>query len=395
MKLRKQKKVDIIVKYFFPVTAGIEVNVMETYRRLVEMGWDVTLHTSTNTYLKKNWLPREELMNGIRVKRYPFKWYGFFPEIDYSTTDIVTLHNFDIFPHLHILGRTLVAKMFGKKNYKLAITPHGGFNPEWRIFSFIEKIVKSTYHYTLGTILINLVVDGVRAVSEWEKDEMIKKGVRTSLIRVIDNGIEDEAYVDIDRLASRQIKKKVESFGKYIFQMGRVYKIKNYETTIKALALLPSDVKYIIAGPIQEEGNYIKNLRELISSLKLQERVLCIGVLKGIDKYYVVKHAQLMVHMALWESYCNVIHEGLSQGLPCVVANNTALPLLIKNDINGYCVETRNYKSVADKLNYILKNKNTPKIKKMEETNREFGLKNSWQSVSEKINDFYSTLIGS
>ncbi len=395
MKLRKQKKVDIIVKYFFPVTAGIEVNVMETYRRLVEMGWDVTLHTSTNTYLKKNWLPREELMNGIRVKRYPFKWYGFFPEIDYSTTDIVTLHNFDIFPHLHILGRTLVAKMFGKKNYKLAITPHGGFNPEWRIFSFIEKIVKSTYHYTLGTILINLVVDGVRAVSEWEKDEMIKKGVRTSLIRVIDNGIEDEAYVDIDRLASRQIKKKVESFGKYIFQMGRVYKIKNYETTIKALALLPSDVKYIIAGPIQEEGNYIKNLRELISSLKLQERVLFIGVLKGIDKYYVVKHAQLMVHMALWESYCNVIHEGLSQGLPCVVANNTALPLLIKNDINGYCVETRNYKSVADKLNYILKNKNTPKIKKMEETNREFGLKNSWQSVSEKINDFYSTLIGS
>jgi len=395
MKLRKQKKVDIIVKYFFPVTAGIEVNVMETYRRLVEMGWDVTLHTSTNTYLKKNWLPREELMNGIRVKRYPFKWYGFFPEIDYSTTDIVTLHNFDIFPHLHILGRTLVAKMFGKKNYKLAVTPHGGFNPEWRIFSFIEKIVKSTYHYTLGTILINLVVDGVRAVSEWEKDEMIKKGVRTSLIRVIDNGIEDEAYVDIDRLASRQIKKKVESFGKYIFQMGRVYKIKNYETTIKALALLPSDVKYIIAGPIQEEGNYIKNLRELISSLKLQERVLFIGVLKGIDKYYVVKHAQLMVHMALWESYCNVIHEGLSQGLPCVVANNTALPLLIKNDINGYCVETRNYKSVADKLNYILKNKNTPKIKKMEETNREFGLKNSWQSVSEKINDFYSTLIGS
>ena len=45
MKNTQPHKIDIVVKYFYPVTAGIETNIMETYRFLVENGWDVTLHT--------------------------------------------------------------------------------------------------------------------------------------------------------------------------------------------------------------------------------------------------------------------------------------------------------------------------------------------------------------
>lgn len=389
------KKIDVVVKYFFPVTAGIEVNIMETYSRLAKNGWDVTIHTSSNTYLERGVLPKSETMRGLKVKRYPFKWYGFFPEINYAKADIIALHNFDIFPHMHILLKALVLKLSGKKKFKLVLTPHGGFNPEWSIFSKFQQAVKKNYHYILGNRLINLSVDAVRAVSEWEKEEMIKKGIKGELVSVIDNGIEDEAYKDVDRFASEEIKKHVKSFGRYLIQIGRIYKIKNYETTIQALALLPKDVNFVIAGPVQENDDYIEKINTLIKSLKLQDRVKFIGVVRGIDKYYLIKHAQMMVHMALWESYCNVVHEGLSQGLVCIVADNTALPYLVKDGVNGYCVKTHDFRGVSKRVDFVLKNKNSKFVKDVEERNRKFGLENSWANVSMKLGRLYEDLVKS
>jgi glycosyltransferase involved in cell wall biosynthesis len=212
-------------------------------------------------------------------------------------------------------------------------------------------------------------------------------------VHVIDNGIEDEAYMDVNKLASDEIKNQVKSFGNYIIQIGRIYKIKNYETTIRALFLLPKNVNFVIAGPIQENDEYIEKIQALIKSLKLQDRVKFIGVVRGVDKYYLIKHAQMMVHMALWESYCNVVHEGLSQGLVCIVANNTALPYLVRDRVNGYCVKTRDFQRVAERANFVLKNKNSKFIKDMESRNRKFGLENSWENVSAKLGSLYEDLV--
>ena len=74
------KTIHIIVKYFYPVTAGIEVNIAETYSRLVKKGWKVILHTSRDTYFEKDILPISENIMGIEVRRYSFKNWGFFPK---------------------------------------------------------------------------------------------------------------------------------------------------------------------------------------------------------------------------------------------------------------------------------------------------------------------------
>lgn len=385
------RTVHVIEKYFYPVAAGIETNILETYSVLAEKGWDITIHTSKDTLTEKNVLKDEETYRGLKIKRQPFRWYSYFPKINYGKADAVCLHNFNIIPHFYILLYALFLKLIGRKKFILILTPHGGFNPEWRIFPAWQAFVKQVYHYTIGTFLINLTVDGMRAVSEWEREEIIKKGVNAKIVHTISNGIEDEAYADVDAEASEDIKKKVAEFGRYIIQIGRVYMIKNYETTLRALTKVPKDVKYIIAGPVGD-NNYLKKLETLIKELNLEERVIFLGVIRGIDKYYLIKHAQMMVHMALWESFCNVVHEGMSQGLICIVANNTALPLLIKNGINGYCVETQDDAGVAEKINYVLEHKNSDEMKKMQAVNREFGLEMSWRKVSQKMFDLYTNL---
>lgn len=386
------KRIHIVVKYFYPVAAGIETNILETYSFLAKKGWRILLHTSTDTLTEKNALKKQDLIRGIKVKRYPYRFFGYIPKIPWQTTDIICLHNFNIVPHAYVMLYTIFLKILGRKRYSLVLIPHGGYNPEWSTFPKMIVLIKKTYHQTVGKWLINLSVDGVRAVSEWEKNEMIKEGVRPELIAMIPNGVENEAYADIDRLASVKMKDMVKKVGKYILQIGRIYSIKNYETTIKALAQLPSDIKYVIAGP-QANTSYTKTLNTLIEELKLQDRVIFVGVIRGIDKYYLIKHTEMMVHMALWESFCNVVHEGLSQGLVCIVANNTALPLLIKDGINGYCIETRDYKAVAEKIQYVLDNKQSAEIQEMMARNRTYGLQHSWRSVAYSLEKFYNALI--
>lgn len=386
-------KINIIVKFFFPVAAGIETNIMETYSVLADKGWDIELQTTKDTLTERNVLIPEETIRGVHIHRWPWiKWLGFFPKMEVPPNSIVALHNFNITPHAFFMTKAIFQKLIGRKNYILVLTPHGGFTPEWSTFPFLQRFAKQLYHNTLGVWLINQSIDGVRAVSEWEKNEMIACGMKPEIVTVISNGIENMAFENVDSQVKAEFKKKISGYGKYLLQIGRIHTIKNFETTIKALAELPPEVKFVIAGPVGEP-DYKAGLEQLTRKLGLQDRVIFFGTVFGAEKYYLIKNAEMMVHMAIWESYCNVVHEGMSQGLVCVVADNTALPLLIKDGVNGYCLPAKDVQKLAQKLLFVLNNKNSPEIKEIQKTNRESVKAHSWSNVAKKMEEWYSGFI--
>ncbi|OGD99371.1 hypothetical protein A3B54_04525 [Candidatus Curtissbacteria bacterium RIFCSPLOWO2_01_FULL_42_50] len=94
--------------------------------------------------------------------------------------------------------------------------------------------------------------------------------------------------------------------------------------------------------------------------------------------------------MSKLEGFCNAVHEGISQGLVCIVSNTTALPYLIKDGVNGYCLAPNDFKAVAEKIKFVLKNKNSTKILEMEKRNKDFAAGHSWQNVAQEVEDFYS-----
>lgn len=385
--------VAIITKYFWPVAAGIETNILETYASLVESGWKVSAYTSKNSLTESNVFPADkEIVRKIDVFRHQWHWYGFWPSLDTDSVDIVALHNFNVVPHFFFMLKTIWLKLRGKKQFALTLTPHGGYNPEWRVFPWLQRVVKRFYHQTLGTMLINASVDAVRAVSEWERQEMIAMGIKPQLITVIHNGIEDQAFENNDDLVSDVFKQKIKRLGRYLLQIGRIHTIKNYETTIKALQNLPSDISFVIAGPVGEEW-YLESLKQLIKELGLESRVHFIGVVRGAEKYYLIKKACMMVHMAIWESYCNVVHEGMSQGLVCLVANNTALPLLIKNGVNGFCIETKDVTALTEKILFVLNPKNKHEVARISKYNKVSVKEHSWRNVAKRVDQLYQGLL--
>src|SRR5205085_777278 len=118
----------------------------------------------------------------------------------------------------------------------------------WSIYPRIRSFIQKIAYYSIGTWLINHVVDHVRAVSEWEKHAMIVKHIKPDIITTISNGIEKEAVLPIDQEAGREIKERVKQFGRYMVQVGRLERVKNFETVIRAMKTIPEDINFVIVG---------------------------------------------------------------------------------------------------------------------------------------------------
>src|SRR5687768_2686671 len=93
----KKKEIQIITKFFWPVAAGIETNILETYS-LQTKNWNMTLHTSRDTHIEKNVLPERETYRGIKINRYA-RGLSYWPKLNWNSKGVIAFHNFDILPH--------------------------------------------------------------------------------------------------------------------------------------------------------------------------------------------------------------------------------------------------------------------------------------------------------
>lgn len=390
----KGKTIHVVTRYFYPVIAGLELNILNTYAYFAKKGWTVTIHTSKDIPSESNVLSCREQIRGMSVKRYDRKFHMINLLVDkdiYEAESTVILHDLDILGQLLVFIRSLILKTLRVKKYTLIFSSHGLFSYDPKIYPGIKMRIRTIFQNTIGVYLINSCVDGIRAVSDFEKKTLVEAGIKESLITVITNGLEAEAFADVEKSAGEKIKSFVKDTGDYTLQVGRIDRVKNYEVAIKALKKLPSSIKYVIVGH-DSDISYKKELLTLIEHLGIKNRVVFLGIITGVDKYYLMKHALAMVHMSRAEGFSNVVHEGMSQGLVCIVSKNTALEDLIKDSVNGYCLDPDDYEGLARKISFVLKNKTSDEILKMKKRNKEFAAGHSWKNVAKKVEDFYLSI---
>ena len=384
------KTIDVVVKYFYPVTAGIETNVLETYSRLVDKGWRVTIHTSNDTLEKKDILPLLETYKGLTIRRYRSGFLNFDPQISYGKTGLICLHNFDLFPHARIFVAMWIRRVFHKKTPRLFLTPHGGFTPEWPTFPILIRLLKQVYHRTLGLWMITHLADGVRAVSDWEYRQLVYKGVPKKLVKTISNGLEDDAFSTNDIMPSDVAIRIVKKNTPYIIDVGRISPIKHYETAIAALKAMNHDCRFLIMGPVQDD-EYKQRLLMYANSLGVSNRLRFIGVHRGADKYYLLRNASLMVHLASWESFGNVVHEAMSQGIICVVSMDTGVADRIEPGISGYLSGKDDAQRIAELADRSIdpRDQEFSAIRKKLKHTRW----HSWKDTAQEMNKAYLKLI--
>jgi glycosyltransferase involved in cell wall biosynthesis len=103
-----------------------------------------------------------------------------------------------------------------------------------------------------------------------------------------------------------------EPCGRLLVSVGRLSRMKDQETMVRALALLPADVRLVIFG----EGKQRARLEALVKKLGLGVRVDLPGY--SSNPFAHVGRADLFVLSSRFEGFCNALLESLVVGTPAV-----------------------------------------------------------------------------
>ena len=132
--------------------------------------------------------------------------------------------------------------------------------------------------------------------------------------------------------------------------MGRITAQKDYETLLKAFALVrqQQDSKLVIVGGVLDEA-YKLSLDKLVVELQLDHNVEFVGYSNTPEAFY--QQADLFVLSSAFEGFGNVIIEALNFGLPVVSTDcNYGPSEILKAGEFGLLSPVGNYQHLANNI---------------------------------------------
>jgi len=298
-------KIAQVCHRYFPYTGGVEEHVKNISERLVK-NFEVSVFATDPT----GKLPREELINGVKVIRFrswaPYEAYYFSAALKKHLAkhsdnfDIIHAHNYGALPALY------AAQTKGKN--KLVFTPHYHGTGH----TFIRALLHKPYKFLGKTIFKK--ADGVVCVSKYEKSLIVNNfKVDEKKVAVIPNGVNLKEFIGL--------KREKKNGCKSILCVSRLEKYKGIQYLIEVLPLLESDVVLEIVG----KGPYKENLVKLVKKLNINERVKFFQELPRSELLQKYADADVFVLLSKHEAFGLSVAEALCAGAPCIVANTSAL----------------------------------------------------------------------
>lgn len=229
-----------------------------------------------------------------------------------------------------------LSSFFLKKKY--IITEHAAINNrrKYKIFKILEKILYKKY-------------DKIIAVSEDVKNNLIDwlNEKNKERIKVIYNGINLKKFKDGKNIRNSLWKLNKEE--KLLFMVARFSKQKDYETLLRALRLLPVNIKCLLIG----EGETQKKIREDVKNYNLSTRVKFLGFRDDVSD--IMKSCDLGVLSTYSEGFGIVAIESLAAGTLMIGSNVDGLREILKKE--ELLFESKNEEELAKKIKILLYNK--------------------------------------
>lgn len=267
---------------------------------------------------------------------------------------------------------------------KIIYTRHSVFAPSPRISKGIGKKINGAIN--------NYYSDGIIAVAEAAKQNLIDTGVDSSKIRVILNGVKP-----IEKIDEAQKEKAFKSFGvlpgeKVISIVARLNPVKGHEYFLRAAKkVLDSGIKakFIIAGT----GDILGRLRQLSFELGVDESICFAGFVEDVTELMNITDIQVNASYGTEATSLSLL-EGMSLGTVAVVSDFGGNPGVITDGENGLITPQKDADALADALIYLCNN--DEKRRRMSENAiKVFDTKFKAEVMSRNIESFYTEIIQS
>ena len=173
----------------------------------------------------------------------------------------------------------------------------------------------------------------------------------TKKIEIVPNGLPDEAYVKNDPKQTSRLN---------ILFIGLLEESKGELDLCKAVKILKErgiECCVKIAGEFKSV-EYRERFFKFISENDLTENIEYLGIIRGQKKQNAFQNSDVFCFPSYFhsESFPLVLIEAMSYGLPIVTTRWRGIVDMVKDGYNGYLVEIKSPKMVAEKLQLLFEN---------------------------------------
>ena len=257
--------------------------------------------------------------------------------------DIVHTHS----PKAGILGRW-AAHLAGVR--VIIHTIHG-----WEFHEYQFKLAYTTYR-VLERITAK-ITDCLIAVSKFDMDKGIKHKIGSrEKYRLIRYNIDTQYSESYNNKINFDVRKGLRLPGGCLL-VGMIACLKPQKSPLDfvRLAYILSksfvNVRFLLVG----DGALRDRASSLAAKLKIEDKLFCLGWRR--DASEIIKSLDVLVLTSLWEGLPLVFLEAMALKKPIVATDICGNGEVIKNDINGFLVPPGDIEAMADRVGYLLKDK--------------------------------------
>ncbi|WP_273484042.1 glycosyltransferase family 4 protein [Desulforamulus ruminis] len=186
------------------------------------------------------------------------------------------------------------------------------------------------------------------AVSNAVKEDLIKRGINTSQVLLLHNGIDLERVIYNKEPYFRK-EQGISNNTNIILTVAQARPEKGIDILIKAIPHVRNNAEFIVVGG----GPLVTVLEEQAKSCKIRNiRFLD----KRNDVSAIMRESNLLVLPSIQDGLPNVIPEAMLNNLPVLASNVGGIPEFVIHSKTGLLFEPRNYKELANKINQLFDN---------------------------------------
>ncbi len=171
----------------------------------------------------------------------------------------------------------------------------------------------------------------------------------TKKASAIVNGIDTEVFIP---------KTKMDDKPFTLVAVSSIIPLKNIKGIIKAITLLKNRDKLTVnliyvGGSKGLEGKlYLEELGKEISQNNIQDQIEFVGEQEAVVPFY--QQADAFILASFVEGFPNALVEAMSCGLPVIGSTVSDIPLIIQENINGFCFDPHDPESIAKSIKRLV-----------------------------------------
>ncbi|EOU2062757.1 glycosyltransferase [Clostridium perfringens] len=303
---------------------------------------------------------------------YLNKRYGFDPMIIIKLLKIFKFERIEIVhTHLQVLPYVLFGTIFNRIKGRIH-TIHSMADKEFNIV--IRKIMKFSFKY-LNFIPV-AICDSVKNSIELEYN------IKEKNIPVIYNG------VDINKFRVKKDRNIKDTIN--IINVGSMWYPKNHSLLVEAFSKALARNKKLRLT-ILGDGELKPNIEDLIKKLNIEKYVFLPGNVMNVEEY--LNESDIFILSSKFEGLPLVILEAMASGLPIISTNVGGISDIVKNNENGFLVDSDNVGELAEAIIKLSKDYNL--INNFGEISKSRSIIYDVKIMANKYKELYYDLISS